>query len=329
MLDIEKLIKYEYIPSELPPSFNSDLLSEHIETIIEKVNYEKVKPSKPLIFNGFKTISSRRRFAVPNPYQYINAAKILVENQTELFEIFDKTSNSLTAPSNQSTSYGKAYDRKVTNFSEVKKEVKKLYKDNLFGLKLDIQFFFDSIYTHSISWAIHSKKLSKSNTRNLDLLGNKIDASIQLLNDLQTNGILVGNAVSRIVSEILLCSVDYEIKKRDIKIDYLRYVDDYFIFTKDRAQIESIISIFREELDKYELVLNENKIEIIESPFVYGKSWVEEIKIYSSVNIEKLLEKSIIEYHKYKDISIIKYVLKIIRTNTFTKDEWDSIEPIL
>lgn len=328
MLEIEKLIKYEYIPNELPPSFNSDLLSEHIETIIEKLNYEKVKPSKPLIFNGFKTVSSRRRFAIPNPYQYINAVKILVENQTELFEIFNKTSNSLTAPSNQSTSYGKAYDRKVTNFSEVKKEVKKLYKDNLFGLKLDIQFFFDSIYTHSISWAIHSKKLSKSNIKNFELLGNKIDASIQLLNDLQTNGILVGNAVSRIVSEILLCSVDYEIKKRDIKIDYLRYVDDYFIFTKDRAQIESIISIFREELDKYELVLNENKIEIIESPFVYGKSWVEEIKIYSSINIEKLLEKSIIEYHKYKDISIIKYVLKIIRTNTFTKDEWDSIEPI-
>ncbi|EKT0180987.1 RNA-directed DNA polymerase, partial [Enterococcus faecalis] len=322
-------IKYEYIPNELPPSFNSDLLSEHIETIIEKFNYEKVKPSKPLIFNGFKTVSSRRRFAIPNPYQYINAIKILVENQTELFEIFNKTSNSLTAPSNQSTSYGKAYDRKVTNFSEVKKEVKKLYKDNLFGLKLDIQFFFDSIYTHSISWAIHSKKLSKSNIKNFELLGNKIDASIQLLNDLQTNGILVGNAVSRIVSEILLCSVDYEIRKRDIKIDYLRYVDDYFIFTKDRAQIESIISIFREELDKYELVLNENKIEIIESPFVYGKSWVEEIKIYSSINIEKLLEKSIIEYHKYKDISIIKYVLKIIRTNTFTKDEWNSIEPIL
>ncbi|EGO9347541.1 hypothetical protein DSH62_15280, partial [Enterococcus faecalis] len=147
--------------------------------------------------------------------------------QTELFEIFNKTSNSLTAPSNQSTSYGKAYDRKVTNFSEVKKEVKKLYKDNLFGLKLDIQFFFDSIYTHSISWAIHSKKLSKSNIKNFELLGNKIDASIQLLNDLQTNGILVGNAVSRIVSEILLCSVDYEIRKRDIKIDYLRYVDDY------------------------------------------------------------------------------------------------------
>ncbi|MFX3903862.1 hypothetical protein ACJBU7_10450, partial [Streptococcus suis] len=117
---------------------------EHIETIIEKFNYEKVKPSKPLIFNGFKTVSSRRRFAIPNPYQYINAIKILVENQTELFEIFNKTSNSLTAPSNQSTSYGKAYDRKVTNFSEVKKEVKKLYKDNLFGLKLDIQFFFDS-----------------------------------------------------------------------------------------------------------------------------------------------------------------------------------------
>ncbi|EOL43468.1 RNA-directed DNA polymerase [Enterococcus caccae] len=329
MLDIKKLIKYEYIPNELPPSFNSDLLSEHIEKIIEKLNYEKVKPSKPLIFNGFKTVSSRRRFAIPNPHQYINAAKTLVENQTELFEIFNKTSNSLTAPSNQSTSYAKAYDRKVTNFSEVKKEVKKLYKDNLFGLKLDIQFFFDSIYTHSISWAIHGKKLSKSNTKNFELLGNKIDASIQLLNDLQTNGILVGNAVSRIVSEILLCSVDYEIKKRDIKIDYLRYVDDYFIFTKDRAQIESIISIFREELDKYELVLNENKIEIIESPFVYGKSWVEEIKIYSSINIEKLLEKSIIEYHKYKDISIIKYVLKIIRTNTFTKDEWDSIEPIL
>ncbi|WP_036077969.1 RNA-directed DNA polymerase [Listeria cornellensis] len=161
------------------------------------------------------------------------------------------------------------------------------------------------------------------------LLGNKLDNSVQLLNSLQTNGILTGNAISRIVSEIILCAVDKEIIARIPDIKYLRFVDDYFIFVQDRSQVDGIISCFQQELARYELIINENKVNVLESPFVFGNAWVEQMKVFVSLNPMILLEKTVIEYHEYKDIAILKYGLKIIRTMKFTKKEWRNIEPII
>lgn len=329
MFEIDNLLRYEYIPEELPPCFNSDLFADKSEKFFSQINLKKIPTSIPVTFQGFKTITSRRRFSIPNPHQYLSIVKILVDNEDKFKDIFEQTNKSLTAPIKANKSKDKAYTRRIINFSDSKEEIKKLYKDNLYGLKIDIQTFFDSIYTHSIAWAIHGKKEAKINKGNKEMFGNQLDSALMLLNSSQTNGILVGNAVSRIISEIILCRIDNNIEKEKLDIDYLRYVDDYYIFTKDRSKIDSIISIFREELDKYELVINENKIEVLESPFIYGKPWVEQMKIYASVNPEKLLEKSIIEFHKYNDISIIKYALKILRTTSFTREEWKSIEPII
>lgn len=50
----------------------------------------------------------------------------------------------------------------------------------------------------------------------MTLLGNQLDKLMRALNYDQTNGILVGNAVSRIISEIILCSVDEQISKKDL-----------------------------------------------------------------------------------------------------------------
>lgn len=329
MFKLENLIRNEYFPNELPPCFNSNKLADEAASIIDKLDIGSMKPSAPLQFSGFKTVNSRRRFSIPNPRQYLNGINILVENQEEIFRILNNVDSSLTSPQNKIPNKDEAYKKRVTTISESKREIKKLYQDNLYGLKLDIQFFFDSIYTHSIVWAIHTKRVAKAKRTDSKLLGNKIDKSLQLMNSSQTNGILVGNAFSRIVSELLLCSVDNEINNRNLKINYVRYVDDYYIFTKDRSIIDNVIAVFREIIDKYELVLNENKIEILESPFIYGNSWVEQMKVYSAINIETLLEKSIIEFHKYKDIAILRYALKTIRAYSFSKEEWKQIEPMI
>lgn len=147
------------------------------------------------------------------------------------------------------------------------------------------------------------------------------------MNSSQTNGILTGNALSRIVSEIILCAIDKEMNKKIPNINYVRFVDDYFIFVKDRSQIDGIISCFQQELAKYELVLNESKLNILESPFVFGNSWVEQMKVFASLSPQVFLEKTIIEYHEHQDIAILKYGLKVLRTLKLTKSEWKEIEP--
>lgn len=329
MFIFENLLRNEYIPTELPPCFNSDCFADNHEKIQEIVKDATLKPSDPLIFSGYKNSNSRRKFAIPNPYQYAKAAHVIVINSTDIFSILDDNNCSLTVPLVTIPSTDECYKKPVKNISESKEKIKKLYQNNLYEIRLDIQSFFDSVYTHSIAWAMHTKSFAKKNKQNKGLVGNQIDNCIQNLNSGQTNGILVGNSISRIVSEIILCSVDTIIKSRITGISYLRFVDDYYIFIKDTSQLNDILAIFRQELAKYELTLNENKLQIIESPFIYGNSWVEEMRIYARLEPPLLLEKAIIEYRRHKDIAILKYALKVLRGKCFSQAEWKIIEPTI
>lgn len=200
-----------------------------------------------------------------------------------------------------------------------------MYQDNLYQIILDINSCFDSIYTHTIPWAMHSKKIAKKSDGKT-LVGDKLDRYIRQMNYGQTNGILVGNAVSRIISEIILCTVDKEIQMHFKDIKCCRFVDDYYIFLKDSSQIQNIISFIRNELGKYELVLNENKLQINESPFIFGKHWVEEIKLFIHLNSEIFLNKVISLYVKYKDISILRYGLTVLSLHNLNKKEWEIME---
>ena len=329
MFIFENLLRNEYFPSELPPCFHSDIFANNHDSIMELVKNASMKPSDPLIFSGYKNTNSRRKFSVPNPYNYANAAYIISENSTDIFNVLEKSNHSLTVPLSSAPKFDECYKKPVKKISESKYEVSKMYPSSLCEVRLDIQSFFDNVYTHSIAWAIHSKSFAKKNKRDKLLLGNKLDICLSNLNSGQTNGILVGNAISRIASEIILSSVDRVIDSKYPKIKYLRYVDDYFIFLKDTSEINEIHSCFRQELAKYELNLNENKFQINKSPFIYGKPWVEQMRIYSRLKPHLLLEKAIFEYHVHNDIAILKYALKIIRNMYFSPKEWKKLEPVI
>lgn len=329
MLNFENLIRNEYFPAELPPCFNTDTFADNFKKIELYVKNRNLQSSEPVTFSGYKNINSRRLFSIPNPFHYAQSAIVISENSDQLFKIFQKSKASLTCPIKKKPGRDEAFIKRSNSIADSKEKVKAMYKSNTFEIRLDIQSFFDSIYTHSIPWSIHTKKFSKINKKDMNLLGNKLDFCMQNMNSSQTNGVLVGNAVSRIISEIILCTIDQEIKKKIPQIDYVRYVDDYYIFTSDSANIKNIISIIRLELAKYELILNENKIQVFEGPFVFGKKWIEQMRIYSALEPSILLEKSIIEYQKYKDISILRYSLNVIRNIEFSNKEWKRIEPII
>lgn len=329
MFSFENLLRNEYFPVELPPCFDTNSFANNYIEVQEYVKDKELYPSDPLTFNGYKNTNSRRKFAIPNPYHYAKAASVIVDKSAAIFGVYEKEHVSLTVPLKNIPNKNECYKKPVAKISESKEKIKKLYLNNLFEIRLDIQSFFDSVYTHSIAWAMHTKSVAKKNKKDKTLAGNLIDSCLQNLNSGQTNGILVGNAVSRIVSEIILCSVDKEIKSKLPRINYLRYVDDYYIFVRDSSQINNIIATFRQELSQYGLMLNENKLQINESPFIYGKPWVEQMRVYARLDPQLLLEKTIIEYHLYKDISILKYGLKILRALSFSNAEWESLQPTI
>lgn len=147
--------------------------------------------------------------------------------------------------------------------------------NNLF--KFDISKCFDSIYTHSITWALLNKEIVKDTLPDSDsTFAGVFDRLMQNLNYGETNGIIIGSEFSRIFAELILQQIDktiyQELKKDGIihKRDYevFRYVDDYFIFYNDDATKETIHSLFKLELRKYKLYLNDSKTKLYDKPII-------------------------------------------------------------
>jgi len=143
--------------------------------------------------------------------------------------------------------------------------------------KLDVTNCFDSIYTHSISWAVLKKNYSKQQlNKTKSTFPFKFDQLMQRLNYNETNGIIIGPELSRIFAEIIMQSVDNNIikdlKKDDLVlgVDYqiYRYIDDYFIFYNDDDVFNKIRLSTQTNLKTYKLSLNKYKEEKFSRPII-------------------------------------------------------------
>ena len=146
-------------------------------------------------------------------------------------------------------------------------------------IKLDISKCFDSIYTHSIGWAVIGKETQKESLLlNDGTFPDRFDRLMQRMNQGETNGIIIGPEFSRIYAEIILQAIDREVsgklkkKKNPLQygLDYeiFRYVDDYFIFANSDDDSTLIINELQHTLKKYKLYLNTAKRVIYEKPII-------------------------------------------------------------
>ena len=169
-----------------------------------------------------------------------------------------------------------------------------------FLFKFDISKCFDSIYTHSIAWALLDKEVAKKHLGEdlKNTFGNIFDILMQKLNYNETNGIVIGPEFSRIFAELILQKVDVKVtvelekanllSKRDYEI--FRYVDDYFVFYNDEHSKEKILTAFRLGLKEFKLYFNEVKTSH------YNKPIITEITI-AKQKINDLLNESL-SYHQ-------------------------------
>lgn len=144
---------------------------------------------------------------------------------------------------------------------------------------LDVNKCFDSIYTHSIAWALKSKPEAKVTTT-ASTFGGAFDRLMQTMNYNETNGIIIGPEVSRIFSEVIFNRIDVDIERSlsELKlrngVDYaiLRYVDNIYVFYNAEDSYRNILSAIIIALDTYKLSLNQAKTEKVTRPFFTQKS---------------------------------------------------------
>lgn len=143
--------------------------------------------------------------------------------------------------------------------------------------KFDISKFFDSIYTHSIAWALLNKEIVKDNIgTSSNIFAGKFDKLMQEMNYGETNGILIGPEVSRIFAEILLQTIDknvfVQLSSKGINHEehyrLYRYVDDYFLFYDDDKHKDLILDCFKRNLKEYGLYISDSKSVLYTKPIV-------------------------------------------------------------
>lgn len=215
-------------------------------------------------------------------------------------------------------------------YQRCEKKFDKLYK-------FDINKCFDSIYTHSIAWALLNKEIVKDNLNTkLDAtFGGKFDKLMQNMNYGETNGILIGAEISRIFAELILQSIDKKVQRNLEKksclhrthYEIFRYVDDYFVFYDDEQVKNIVTETFKHELKEYNLYVSDIKTIEFVKPIITDLT-IAKTKLTELINknFSYIIKDNVAEDEKQWSVSlnskdvITKFKIIIKETNIEYKD---------
>ncbi len=145
-------------------------------------------------------------------------------------------------------------------------------------VKFDLQSCFDSIYTHTISWATAggADKVKVLPGYHGSWVGDAFDNLMQSVNARETNGIVIGPEFSRIFAEIILQYIDQKVEQELLRKDLrqkssyecYRYVDDYFLFYNDEKDRNLFMESLTKWLKEFKLQISPSKTEEFKRPFI-------------------------------------------------------------
>lgn len=304
-----------YCNVELPPYFNfTHCLKYAIDEIKSLELADITKKGSAYIGNfdnvNYKFITNKenslswRQFQLINPAVYAVLCNLITDTTNwgliqKAFKKFQSHKDKIEATSIPvvGDENGKQRSKQVTSWWENnEKRALELALEYECVAQTDISTCYDSIYTHSISWALHGKTLAKNNRSDKSLLGNRIDGILMGMSYGETHGIPQGSIMCDFIAEILLGYLDerlYEaLDKANItKYNILRYRDDYRIFTNSEKEAEIILNKLAEILLDVGLHLNAKKTfvskDIISSSIKPGK--IELLSCNTSMGLKKFL----------------------------------------
>ena len=283
---------------QLPDYFDfSDLLEKVYNEIKNYKNIKECFSKKPTDFDDVNYVLrhnknwkySWRKFELIHPFLYTALVALITEPENWKFLInrFNELKNiskvkCFSVPVvTEDLEYKKEKQIEIW-ISEIEKQSMSLSLDYKYLLNTDIVDCYWSIYTHSISRAIHDKEWSKWHRKFEDGIWNKIDHFIQYMHYWQTNWIPQWSILMDFIAEYVLLYIDTEFTKKlnesniDQNYEILRYRDDYRIFVNNPKEWEIIIKILSEVLSDFWMRINTDKTK---------SSWN---VIYDSMKIDKL-----------------------------------------
>lgn len=310
--DAKRALLTETTPYELPLTINNsgfylNLKNEKLKKDLNALfNFGDSHKTIPLKYKIAKDKTSLRGLALPHPTAQLQFCELYNKYDSLMLFLCRKSNFSLRHPSKTASYFYKNRETKALGIEAIQlselddptdsahqehassyfayRKYNLLYKfyksfeyqslEKRFShlLRFDISKCFDSIYTHTIAWAVKNKTYAKANGGYS--FENRFDQIIRNANHGETNGIIIGPEFSRIFAEIILQRIDCDanIKLKDLierdQFAVRRYVDDYFVFSSHPDISKLVFDIFKIELEKHKLHINESKTELYSAPFI-------------------------------------------------------------
>ena len=254
-----------YFYGDMPSYISFEAILNDVDKVLEGRNYRGFQSSNPCDFQGvnYSLITNKdgkfawRPLELMHPVIYVSLINEICESENwkyinQRFSEFEggavdccsapvMSVDNQTDKATQVSSWWQRVEQRSLSYSLEFSHV----------LHTDVTDCYGSLYTHSISWALHGIEKAKQKRGRNTLLGNKIDSHIQAGRYGQTNGISQGSVLMDFIAEIVLGFVDQQIyenlgKPEDFRI--LRYRDDYRIFANSDDRAEEILKIISEKL---------------------------------------------------------------------------------
>lgn len=267
------LLQRQYLPNvktggeELPPIFSSASMSvacaEALCVVTDRSTYEtRWVELRTRRYDGL-----HRRLGIPHPVTYSRLVLHVASNWGNLEPFLDGSSSQIR-PAFHSDGRLIRMDYEIA--SEVMNRDARNAQGMRFRVDADVSSCFPSIYSHSLDWALRGITTAKQD-RSANSWQAGLDARVRRMHNGETKGVTIGPAISNILAEVVLQRVDAELSA---KYSFLRYVDDYTAYCRERSDAESFIVDLQRALGRFRLDLNTRKTQVVDLRAGMGDGWV-------------------------------------------------------
>ncbi len=352
--DIKK--QWQAIFSQETTKLSGESKSDFKQRKCDFVN--RYSSSKSWKFNISKGILARRPIEIPNPKHFIKVVELISEKWSDFQAVFTNSSFSSSYPIEETDQNKRAVKTLSKNVSDLRDRILDASVNKLIQVKLDISKFYPTIYTHIIPWCWIGKEESKKyfkmskvdfeaeiSANNPSAIGydysNKLDNAIRACQDKQSIGLPIGPDTSHILSELVACKIDEEFSNTysNVNATGCRYYDDYYVFVNTNDEADIVIKGLQKILNKYQLELNDRKIEIDQYPIPFENEWVTDLNRFEfkSTNLSNSIKHyfsliwGIGQENKSRTDWVFKYSLKLFEFGTvlIPKKSWRLFENLL
>ena len=267
----QDLLARGYFPKEVPPTFSTERYATVARDLEPNGHRKWWRPVRHTIF---RPGGLRRVLAIPHPQSQAALTRVVESSWGLIDAQCAKSRISLTRPVRAQA----ANDRSVVSVDPSSRMLRRarLQRSARYVVTADVSQFYNSVYTHSLPWALVGKESAKQSlAQHTHIIGDDIDRAIQRGQDGQTLGIPIGPDTSLIAAEIVLSAVDAALQEARVadESNALRFMDDYEMFYRNRSQAEDALLQLEGQLQRFQLNLNPLKTGVHEVPLPLELRW--------------------------------------------------------